>query len=110
LCAEVADRRAKGGRGGIVASGAIAAGLPALGMSGDPPLDPALLQPVSAVAQSRLMRVYDEVLAGHGLVGGQVLLAPLDFVHRKQYLHARQTLTRLLELGVVPIVHETAAL
>ena len=38
---------------------------------------------------------YDEVLAGHGLVGGQVLLAPLDFVVRAQYLHARSTLERL---------------
>ena len=56
------------------------------------------------------MRVYDDVLGGHGLVGGQVLLAPLDFVHRKQYLHARQTLLRLLELGVVPVVNENDAI
>ena len=40
---------------------------------------------------------------------GQVLLAPLDFVHRQQYLHARQTLSRLLELGVVPVVNENDA-
>src|SRR5205807_2285828 len=55
------------------------------------------------------MRVYDDALARHGLVGGQVLLAPLDFVHRAQYLHARGTLTRLLELGVVPVVNENDA-
>ncbi len=40
---------------------------------------------------------------------GQVLLAPLDFIHRQQYLHARQTLSRLLELGVVPVVNENDA-
>jgi glutamate 5-kinase len=50
-----------------------------------------------------------EQLARHGLAGGQVLLAPLDFVHRRQYLHARQTLAHLLDLGVVPIINENDA-
>ena len=68
------------------------------------------LQAVSAVGQSRLMRVYDAALARDGLVGGQVLLAPLDFMVRQQYLHARSTLTRLLELGVVPVVNENDAI
>ena len=40
---------------------------------------------------------------------GQVLLAPLDFVHRTQYLHARGTLRHLVDLGVVPIVNENDA-
>jgi glutamate 5-kinase len=93
----------------VVTSGAIAAGLPALGLSGARPADLATLQAISAVGQSRLMRVYDDTLARHGLVGGQVLLAPLDFVHRSQYLHARGTLTRLLDLGVVPVVNENDA-
>src|SRR5207248_8743444 len=92
-----------------VTSGAIAAGLPALGFCGARPVDLATLQAISAVGQSRLMRVYDDALGRHGLVGGQVLLAPLDFVHRSQYLHARGTLTRLLELGVVTIVNENDA-
>jgi glutamate 5-kinase len=110
LCAEVALLRGRGDRVVVVSSGAIAAGLPALGYDGVRPTDMATLQAISAVGQSRLLRVYDDVLARHGLVGGQVLLAPLDFVHRKQYLHARQTLTRLLELGVVPIVNENDAI
>ena len=62
------------------------------------------------MGQSRLMRVYDEALAEGGLIGGQVLLAPLDFMVRQQYLHARSTLTRLLELGVVPVVNENDAI
>ena len=110
LCGEVAVLRRRGDRVVIVTSGAIAAGLPVLGLDGDAPTDMATLQAVSAVGQSRLLRVYDDVLAVHGLIGGQVLLAPLDFVHRKQYLHARQTLSRLLELGVVPIVNENDAI
>ncbi len=109
LCTEVAGLRGRGDRVVVVTSGAIAAGLPALGLSGTPPTDVATLQAVSAVGQSRLMRVYDDLLARRGLVGGQVLLAPLDFVHRSQYLHARGTLGRLLDLGVVPVVNENDA-
>jgi glutamate 5-kinase len=110
LCAEVASLRKRGDRAVIVTSGAIATGLPVLAIDAGTPVDMATLQAVSAVGQSRLLRVYDEVLAGHDLIGGQVLLAPLDFVHRKQYLHARQTLARLLDLGVVPIVNENDAI
>ena len=39
-----------------------------------------------------------------------MLLAPLDFVERRQYLQARGTLLRLLELGVVPVVNENDAI
>ena len=109
LCAEVAGLRRAGHDVVVVSSGAIAAGRPALGLAGTATADLATLQAVSAVGQSRLMRVYDDSFAAHGLVGGQVLLAPLDFVHRKQYLHARQTVTRLLRLGVVPVVNENDA-
>ena len=108
LCDEVVAARAGGHRVVVVSSGAIAAGLPAMGMPR--PRDVATLQAIAAVGQSRLMRVYDDVLAEHGLVAGQVLLAPLDFVHRSQYLHARKTVLRLLELGVVPIVNENDAI
>ncbi|MHB1445203.1 MAG: glutamate 5-kinase [Acidimicrobiales bacterium] len=110
LAAEVAGLRTAGHQVVVVTSGAVAAGLPALGLSGARPADLATLQAVSAVGQSRLMRVYDDVLASEGLVAGQVLLAPLDFGHRQQYLHARQTLRRLLELGVVPVVNENDAI
>lgn len=111
FCGEVAALRAEGRQVVVVSSGAIAAGLPAIGLGGDRrPSDAVTLQAVSAIGQSRLMRVYDECFAGHGLVCGQVLLAPLDFGIRQQYLHARSTLRRLLELGVVPIVNENDAI
>lgn len=109
LCSEVVALRGAHHRVVVVSSGAISAGLPALGLSGSRPTDLATLQAVSAVGQHRLMRVYDEALSRHGLVAGQVLLAPLDFVNRSQYLHARQTLSRLLDLGVVPVVNENDA-
>lgn len=111
LCAEVAGLRRDGHRVVVVSSGAIGAGLPALGLGGDRrPRDAVTLQAVSAVGQSRLMAVYDAELGTHGLVAGQVLIAPLDFMERRQYLQARGTLARLLELGVVPVVNENDAI
>lgn len=110
FCHEVAELRRTGHRVVIVTSGAVAAGLPALGLEAARPRDAETLQAISAVGQSRLMRVYEAALATDGLIGGQVLLAPLDFMVRQQYLHARSTLTRLLELGVVPVVNENDAI
>jgi glutamate 5-kinase len=111
FCAGLAGLRADGHHVVAVTSGAVAAGLPALEMGGDRrPRDARTLQAVSAVGQSRLMAVYDRALSAHGLVAGQVLLAPLDFGVRAQYLHARGTLQRLLELGVVPVINENDAI
>ena len=93
----------------VVTSGAIAAGWAALGRGEQRPSDPAVLQAVSAVGQHRLMRLWQDGLEPHGLLAGQVLLAPLDFVHRTQYLHARGTLRHLVDLGVVPVVNENDA-
>ena len=109
FCTEVAGLRADGHQVVMVTSGGIAAGLPALHFDVRPK-DAVTLQAVSAVGQSRLMAVYDRELAAHDLIGGQVLLAPLDFMVRDQYLHARGTLVRLLELGVVPVVNENDAI
>ena len=109
LASEVAQARRAGHRVVVVTSGAIAAGWTSLSEGRPRPGDLATLQAVAAVGQHLLMRVWSDALAAHGLIAGQVLLAPLDFVHRSQYLHARQTLGRLLELGVVPVVNENDA-
>src|SRR5690606_36224768 len=89
----------------LVSSGAVAAGLATLGFDTGPS-DVLTLQAVSAVGQTRIMRVYNDELAEHALIGAQVLVDPHDFVNRRQYLHARSTLSRLLELGCVPIINE----
>jgi len=109
LAGEVAGAQRTGADVVVVTSGAITAGWAALAPGEARPIDPATLQAVAAVGQHRLMRVWSDALSDEGLVAGQVLLAPLDFVHRSQYLHARQTLRRLLELGVVPVVNENDA-
>ncbi len=109
LAAEVAAARAAGNRVVVVTSGAITAGWTSLAPDQPRPSDLATLQAVAAVGQHLLMRVWSDAFHRHGLTVGQVLLAPLDFVHRSQYLHARQTLARLLSLGVVPVVNENDA-
>jgi len=109
IAAEVAALRVAGHDVVVVSSGAISAGLPALGLEGRRPSDMPTLQAIAAVGQHRLMARWDAAFGAHGVDPGQVLLAPLDFVHRQQYLHARQTLERLLELGFVPVVNENDA-
>ncbi|HET9692735.1 MAG TPA: glutamate 5-kinase [Acidimicrobiales bacterium] len=109
VAAEVAALRCAGDRVVVVTSGAIAAGLPVVGLS-PRPTDPALLQAISAVGQPVLFAAWQRALGASGLVAAQVLLAPLDFGHRRQYLHARQTLSLLLDLGVVPVVNENDAI
>ena len=105
LCAEVADARAEGHVVALVCSGAIAAGMPALGLDRRP-TDIRTLQAIAAVGQPRLAAELGALLGEHGLVAGQILLDPYDFGQRTQYLHARATVERLFELGVVPIVNE----
>jgi glutamate 5-kinase len=104
--AQIALLRARGDRVVLVTSAAVAAGVEALGMGDNRPTDMLTLQAVSAVGQSRLMRVWDDAFQNVSLVSGQVLLTPNDFFDRRQYLHARDTLMRLLDLGVVPVINE----
>jgi len=104
LAGDLAQAR-DGNRIVLVLSGAIAAGMPALGMARRP-ADVGTLQAIAAVGQPRLQERMSALLGAHGIVAGQVLLTPYDFVHRSQYLHARETLQRLLDLGVLPIVNE----
>jgi glutamate 5-kinase len=105
LCADVVTVRAAGHRTVLVLSGAIAAGMPALGLDRRPG-DLGTLQAIAAVGQPRLLERVNAIFSTHGVVAGQVLLTPYDFAHRSQYLHARETLQRLLDLGVLPVVNE----
>lgn len=109
LCDEVACLRAEGHDVLVVSSGAVAAGVAALGMP-TRPTDVPTLQALSAAGQSRLMERWNREFDRHGLVAAQVLVDPHDFVDRRQYLHGRQTLLRLLELGCVPVINENDAI
>ncbi len=110
ISSQIAELRISGNFVAIVSSGAIASGLNTLGIIDKRPSDLSVLQAISAVGQSRLMAAYNQALGEFGLIAGQVLLTPLDFINRQQYLHARQTLEKLLELGVVPVINENDAI
>jgi len=89
----------------LVTSGAIAAGLPVMGLA-ERPKDVPGLQVAAALGQSRLMTMYDEGFRRKGRQIGQVLLTRDVLAKREQYLHAREALERMLALGVVPVVNE----
>lgn len=109
LCAQIAGLRSSGHDVILVTSAAVAAGVAALGLT-ERPADVQTLQALAAVGQSRLMEVYNASFARHSIVAAQVLLVPHDFVDRTQYLHARQTIERLVELKCVPVVNENDAI
>jgi len=89
----------------LVSSGAIAAGLGPLGLTRRPSDMPSL-QAAAAVGQGELMAEYARLFARKGMVAGQVLLTQDDFVRRRQFVNARNTLVRLLAGGAVPVVNE----
>ena len=108
LVAQVAAQRAAGREVVVVSSGAVGAGMGALGFA-KRPTDLSDLQACAAVGQSRLMSTYSELFARHNLPVAQVLLTHDDLEHRDRHLNARNTLVSLLEKGVVPIVNENDA-
>ena len=109
LAADVVSLRRDGWSVAVVTSGAITAGWADVGRGRRRPTDPVTLQAVSAVGQPLLMDAWRRAFARFGVTVGQVLLAPLDFSHRGQYLHARSTLAALHALDVVAIINENDA-
>lgn len=105
LCNQVIELRHLGKKVVIVSSGAAAAGMERLGFD-KRPTDMPSLQACAACGQAALTEVYATVLRKEGIACGQVLLTRRDVVDREGYLNARNTLERLLELGVVPVVNE----
>jgi glutamate 5-kinase len=101
----LATARGTGAEVVLVSSGAIAAGLAPLGFNARPRAL-AAQQAAASVGQGLLAHRYQEEFARHGIVTGQVLLTVDDVVRRAHYRNAHQTLAKLLELGVVPIVNE----
>jgi len=106
VCEQAAALHRAGRDVAIVTSGAIARGMGVMEFS-DRPRAIDELQAASAVGQGKLYAVYDELLRGHGIASGQVLLTFHDISgERSHYLNARQTLRKLLEWRVVPVVNE----
>ena len=92
----------------VVSSGAIALGLPRLGLTRRPS-DTSRLQAASAVGQSRLQAVWDSALRSAGVEAAQILLSAPDLAERASYVNVRNAFETLLKLGVVPVVNENDA-
>jgi glutamate 5-kinase len=108
LVAQVAAQRKAGKEIVLVTSGAVGAGMGALGYDKRPG-GLAELQACAAVGQSRLMATYENLFASFDLKVAQVLLTHDDLQHHERHLNARNTLVTLLGRGVVPIINENDA-
>jgi glutamate 5-kinase len=105
ICDELAELQHDGRQPVVVTSGAIARGMGVIEL----PIRPRAieeLQAASAVGQGKLYQVYDELLRARGLQTAQVLLTFFDVSARTHYLNARQTLRKLIEWRVVPVINE----
>lgn len=89
----------------LVSSGAISCGLGVLPL-GSRPVETAELQAASAVGQGRLFHKYSELFSQEGVTTAQVLLTSYDIAARNQYLNARNTLVKLFDWDIVPVVNE----
>lgn len=105
LATEVRGIKATGREAVIVSSGAVAKGMKRLGMTAPPATIPER-QAVAAAGQTGLMALYDAAFGKVGEKVAQVLLTHDDIGNRKRFLNARNTLTTLLKLGIVPIINE----
>ena len=92
----------------VVSSGAIALGLPHLGLERRPRALPKL-QAASALGQARLQQAWERALAREGVLAAQILLTAADVGDRAAYVNARNAAEALFALGAVPIVNENDA-
>jgi glutamate 5-kinase len=109
LAAQIAAVRAQGKQVVIVSSGAVGAGMGALGYE-KRPAELSELQACAAVGQPRLMALYERLFAEAGFRVAQVLLTHDDLAHHERHLNARNTLVTLLGRGVIPIINENDAI
>lgn len=89
----------------LVTSGAISRGIQLLGLAGRPTAMEEL-QASSAVGQGQIYRHYDHLFGTHDVKTAQILLTAADFSARASYVNAKQTLRKLLDWHVVPVINE----
>ncbi|MCW5681826.1 MAG: glutamate 5-kinase [Xanthobacteraceae bacterium] len=105
LAEDLAERAKGGAQIVVVSSGAIALGRTVLKLpKGALKLEES--QASAAVGQIALARAWAEALGKVGLIAGQVLLTLKDTEERRNYLNARATIGKLLEIGAVPVINE----
>lgn len=105
IAAQVAKLRKLGKTVIIVSSGAIGIGVEELKMPSRPREIP-LRQAAAAVGQNILMQEWMAAFSKHDLKVAQILLTYEAFSNRMTYLNLRNSISALLEAGVIPIINE----
>ncbi len=105
LAAELAGIKKSGHEVILVSSGAIAVGGGLLGLK-EKPRALAEKQALAAVGQAELMKIYQKFFDSAGQTVAQVLLTRDGLEDEEKRRNARNTLTRLLEMGILPIINE----
>lgn len=89
----------------LVSSGAIGVGMGKLGLP-ERPTDLPSKQALAAIGQCELMYLYDKLFSEYNRTVAQVLLTNDAFSHKSRSQHMKNTLLRLLEMRVIPIINE----
>ncbi|MBQ8876347.1 MAG: glutamate 5-kinase [Clostridia bacterium] len=105
LCGVISDLKNAGHEVILVSSGAIGMGVGKLGLA-EKPKDIPTKQAAAAVGQCELMYTYDRTFTEFGHTVAQILLTGSDFSAEDRHENFTNTLFRLLELGVLPIINE----
>ncbi len=105
LCKVMSDLKNSGHEVILVSSGAIGMGVGKL-MLKKRPDDIPTKQAAAAVGQCELMYTYDELFSKHNHTVGQILLTASDVDHEDRHTNFTNTINRLLELDVIPIINE----
>ena len=105
LCKVLSDLKNSGHEIILVSSGAIGMGVGKLALK-QKPQDIPTKQAAAAVGQCELMYTYDRLFQKYHHTVAQILLTGSDFKHEDRYHNFQNTLSRLLELEVLPIINE----
>lgn len=105
LCRVLSDLKNSGHEIILVSSGAIGMGVGKLSLK-ERPQDIPTKQAAAAVGQCELMYTYDKLFQEYNHTVAQILLTGSDFRHDDRFENFRNTMTRLLELDVLPIINE----
>jgi glutamate 5-kinase len=89
----------------FVSSGAIGMGIGKLSLK-EKPSDMPTKQAAAAVGQCELMYAYDKLFSEYNHTVAQILVTGLDLEDPTRYHNIKNTMNRLLELNVLPIINE----
>ena len=108
LCKVLSDLKNAGHQVILVSSGAIGMGVGKLNLPGRPADMPGK-QAAAAVGQCELMYTYDKLFTEYNHTVAQLLLTGEDIKNEQRSRNVRNTLSRLLELGALPVINENDA-